>query len=171
MYKNWLWRKESDTRFFLHIWRYCRLRWINYSPILFFCLSNICCSSQTTGQNAVPSPEVRNFSLCCPKFLPWGRIILNICSPQNKVNTPKCFLYSLLWLITHELYVLVQRRGRPQRAKVRLAQNFWEEKGYIYVREARTKCLLLGTDILNPKSCTLSYSQKDRVFVLSRLRI
>lgn len=139
---------------------------------MFFSLSNICCSSQTTGQNAVSSPEVRNFILCCPKFLPCGRIILNICSPQKEVNTPKCFPF-FITLADYSWFLCssIMDGGRAQIAKVRLVQNFWEEKGYIYMTEVRTKCLLLGTDILNPKSCTLRYSQKDWVFVLSRLRI
>lgn len=158
LYKNWhtLWRKESDTRFYPHIWS--RLRWINYSLILFFCLPNICCSSQTTGQNAVLSPEVRNFILCCSKFFPCGRIMLNISSKQSEYSQMFPFIITLAdysWTFCSS----VVHVGRAQ-----IAMSYWYrtfEKRYIYEREARTKCLLLGTDILNPKSCTLSYSQKD----------
>lgn len=44
-----------------------------------------------------------------------------------------------------------------------------KKKRSIYVREARTKYLLLRTDTFNQKTCTLSYSQKGRVFALERL--
>lgn len=138
---------------------------------MFFSLSNICCSSQTTGQNAVSSPEARNFILCCPKFLPCGRIILNICSPQNKVNTPKCFPFFITQAdYSWTLCSSIMDGGRAQIAKVRLVQNFWEEKGCIYVTEVRT-VFFWGLIFWIQKAVHWDTHKKNLVFVLSHLRI